>query len=665
MPATKIHNKNKKKLGKKAPKPALVLAPAAPKSEVRSDAQTDAPDRSGFLWKQRIAPAVLLALVTFTVYVQVLQHPFSNYDDAEYVSQNQSVHSGVTQSMVRWAFTSIDHANWHPITWISHALDWQLFGPSPIGHHFMSLLLHTLSVVLLFLFLAEVTRSTIRSLVVATLFAVHPVSVESVVWIAERKNVLCVLFLFAALLAYASYARRPNVFRYLLVAFLFAVSLASKAMTVTFPFVLLLLDFWPLQRIQKWTQPSEAFPVRQVSLVRIVLEKLPLLALSIADSVVTMIAQRKVGAVRSATAYPFFLRIENAIVSYAAYLWNVIWPVKLSVLYPYPSSGLAAWKVILSASLLVAISVWVWRERSRPYLLTGWCWFLGTLVPVIGLIQVGEQSMADRYAYLPLIGIYMALVWGISDLAQNASPRLRPALPLATSVVLLLLAVQARRQVRVWNSNLDLWAHAVAVTQNNSAAEDVVGSELLMDAMNRGQHYSDEAQVHFQRALAIDPKDSEAIMYIGMDLQARNRVPEAIEEYRQALQYVDDVWLKAKILSGIAGGYELMGDYASAREYFQQALQINAQPDSDAFVGFARTFTDEQIAQVAASFKGHPTAQGLWQLGQLQESAGRPEAARADYQRALDVDPHFTAAAVAISKLAPQPTMAASPALHP
>jgi len=661
MPATKVQDRNKKKRSRTAPKPALAMAPAA----LRFESQMTS-DRSGFLWKERVAPAVLLALVTFTVYVQVLQHPFSNYDDAEYVSQNQNVHDGVTRAMLRWAFTSIDHANWHPVTWISHALDWQLFGPSPIGHHFMSLLLHIVTVVLLFLFLAETTRSTIRSLLVASLFAVHPVSVESVVWIAERKNVLCVLFFFAALLAYASYARRPNVFRYLLVVFLFVLSLASKAMTVTFPFVLLLVDFWPLQRIQKWTLPSGAFPIRQVSIVRSVLEKLPLVALSIADSIVTVIAQRRVGAVRSATDYPSLMRIENAIVSYAAYLWNAIWPVKLSVLYPYPSSGLPAWKVLLSASVLAAISAWVWRERSRPYLLMGWCWFLGTLVPVIGLIQVGEQSMADRYAYLPLVGIYAAVVWGLSDLARNASPRLRPALPLATVVVLLLLAAQARRQVRVWRSNLDLWLHAVAVTDNNSAAEDVVGSELYMDAMNRGLHSSDQARIHFQRALAIDPKDSEALMYIGMDLQARDRVPEAIEKYKEALQYVDDVWLKGKILGGIAGSYELMGDYATARQYFQQALQINAQSDSDAFVGFARTFTDEQIAQLAASFKGHPTAEGLWQLGQMQESAGRPEAARADYQRAVNLDSHLAAAAAALSRLsAPQPTPAASPLSRP
>ena len=483
----------------------------------------------------------------------------------------------------------------------------------------------------------------------AALFAVHPVSVESVVWIAERKNVLCTLLFLLALLAYAFYVRRPGVIRYLLTALLFAASLAAKPMTVTFPFVLLLLDFWPLQRIQGWTQPSPNLPAPQLQVWKIALEKLPLLALSIADSAVTMRAQAV--AIRSAHQSPLISRVENAIVSYARYLWNAVWPTRLSVLYPFPSAGWPGWRALLSAVLLVSTSVWVWRERTRhPYLITGWCWFLGMLVPVIGLVQVGEQAMADRYAYLPLIGIYVAAIWVLSDVAQKTSVRVRRYVAVAAGIILLSFSFLAWRQVGLWHSNLELWSHAVEVTENNNAAEDVVGSELFTDAKNKGLRYSDEARVHFQNALRIDPKDSQALLYLGMDLQARGQLQEAIDRYRLALLYGDDNWLKSKILSGIAGCYELQGDFVAARQYFSDALKVNPKPDSESFLGLARTFTDEQIVKLIATLNSHPTAQGYWQLGQLQEAGGYNSAARSSYQYALQLDPHLEAARVALSR---------------
>ncbi|MBZ5679198.1 MAG: hypothetical protein LAO24_03720 [Acidobacteriia bacterium] len=610
---------------------------------------TEAPAPSGLLWKHRIAPAILLVLVTLAIYYPVVHHPFTNYDDGEYVHDNPNIQNGITPAMLRWAFTSIEHANWHPLTWISHALDWQLYGWDPSGHHLTSLLIHALSVVLLFLFLAQVTRSTARSMLAAALFAVHPVSVESVVWIAERKNVLCTLLFLLALLAYAFYVRRPGVIRYLLTALLFAASLAAKPMTVTFPFVLLLLDFWPLQRIQGWTQPSPNLPAPQLQVWKIALEKLPLLALSIADSAVTMRAQAV--AIRSAHQSPLISRVENAIVSYARYLWNAVWPTRLSVLYPFPSAGWPGWRALLSAVLLVSTSVWVWRERTRhPYLITGWCWFLGMLVPVIGLVQVGEQAMADRYAYLPLIGIYVAAIWVLSDVAQKTSVRVRRYVAVAAGIILLSFSFLAWRQVGLWHSNLELWSHAVEVTENNNAAEDVVGSELFTDAKNKGLRYSDEARVHFQNALRIDPKDSQALLYLGMDLQARGQLQEAIDRYRLALLYGDDNWLKSKILSGIAGCYELQGDFVAARQYFSDALKVNPKPDSESFLGLARTFTDEQIVKLIATLNSHPTAQGYWQLGQLQEAGGYNSAARSSYQYALQLDPHLEAARVALSR---------------
>jgi tetratricopeptide (TPR) repeat protein len=307
--------------------------------------------------------------------------------------------------------------------------------------------------------------------------------------------------------------------------------------------------------------------------------------------------------------------------------------------------------VLLSVALLVSVSIWVWRERvRRPYLITGWCWFLGMLVPVLGLVQVGEQAMADRYAYLPLMGIYLAAIWGFSDLAQKGSGALRRSLAAAAGVILLSFSVLAWRQAGFWHSNLELWSHAVAVTDNNSAGEDVVGSELLMDAKNKGFRYSDEAQVHFQNAVRIDPKDSEALLYIGMDLQSHGRLQDAIDKYKLALQFVDDNGIKSKILSGIAGSYELLGDFVTARQYFQDALKVNPRPDSESFMGFARTFTDEEIVKLTATLSSHPTAQGYWQLGQLEVTAGRNNAARTAYQRALELDPHLEAARAALAR---------------
>lgn len=629
---------------RRAPKQAQEPIPLPPKA--------DTPTRFASLLKLRLVPAILLALITFAVYFRVIYHPFSNYDDGEYVGNNLQIQKGFSSATLRWALTSVEHANWHPLTWLSHALDWQLFGSNPSGHHVTSLLLHMLNVVLLFFFLATVTRSTPRSLLVAALFAVHPINVESVAWVAERKNVLCTLFFLLALLAYTRYARRPNVARYLLVASLFAFALTAKAMVVTLPFVLLLLDFWPLQRIEDWSPPSPVSTAPQLPAWKIAIEKLPLLALSGAGSVITFIAQRKDGALGSTVMFPLGLRVTNAIVSYVAYLWKAVWPVHLSVLYPYPSKGLPVWQVLLSALILYGVSVWVWRERSRrSYLITGWCWFLGMMVPVIGLIQVGEQSMADRYAYLPLIGIFIMVVWGLSDLLEHAGSGLRHSAVITAALALALLSTLAWRQVRFWQTNLELWSHASAVTENNWAAEDVIGSLLLADAMNAGVHYSSEAQIHFQKALEINPKDTEALSNIGGDLEAHGKPQDALEKFRLALQYAQEDGLKSKLLSQTASAYEQLGDFTTARRYYRDALKISPGADGTAFVGFARTFTDEKIARLTAELAQRPTAQGYTQLGQMQESAEYADAARVSYQQALLLDPKSEAARAALNRV--------------
>jgi tetratricopeptide (TPR) repeat protein len=630
-------------------------SPPAPKQaqsvRVIPEVKETAVEPSTSFAKFRLAPAILLTLITLSVYFQVIHLPFSNYDDGEYVQNNPDIQRGITTATVRWAVTSTEHANWHPLTWLSHALDWRLFGNNPSGHHFTSLLLHILNVLLLFFFLARMTGSTLRSLFVAALFAVHPINVESVAWIAERKNVLCTLFFLLTLIAYSWYARRPGVVRYLSMTLLFAFALSAKAMVVTLPFVLLLLDVWPLQRIRNWSQPSASFPAPQLPIWKIALEKLPLLVMSFGDSVLTLIAQKKASAIKSVTKFSLSGRLANAVVSYAAYLWKAVWPTRLAVFYPHFAGRVGAWRVLFCALLLMALSAWVWRERARPYLIVGWCWFLGMMVPVIGLIQVGDQAMADRYAYLPLIGIFVALVWGFSDLVQTAGVGIRRSAVVVAVAILLLFSVLASRQVRTWRTAYDLWSQALAVDPNNSIAEDVVGSEILLAAMNKGFAVSSEAQVHFQRALEIDPKDSEALLNIGADLQAHGKLQEAISKYKEALLYVEDQSLKTRILADLGSAYERVPDLVTARKYYLEALSFGPKKDPTAFAGFARTFTDEEIATLTRTLTTKPTAPGYLELGQLQESGGYNQDAIASYRHALLIDPKFEAARSALDRL--------------
>src|SRR5580658_4419858 len=409
------------------------------------------------------ALCLLLAIIVFAVYLPALRHPFVIYDDVDYISQNRQVQQGLTLGTIRWALTSMQFSNWHPLTWMSHALDCELFGLDAGGHHFTSLLLHAIDAVILFLLLSRITGKIGRSLMVAALFALHPVNVESVAWVAERKTVLSMLFLLLALWAYLWYARKPDIGRHGCVDALFALALAAKPMAVTFPFILLLLDYWPLQRIKDWQSPSETIPLPQFAPLRLLREKLPLFALSAASCTITVIAQHRI-AMQTMEAFPLRDRVVNALFSYVMYLWKAIWPVHLSVFYAPQGSRLAIWQAVLCLAFLAAISILVWRgRRSRPYLLFGWLWFLGTMVPMIGIVQVGDQGMADRYAYLPYVGLFIAAVWGLADLAQmwRIEPRLRAA---AACAVLLVLSFLTRMQLRNWESSYALFTHSLQVT---------------------------------------------------------------------------------------------------------------------------------------------------------------------------------------------------------
>ncbi len=372
---------------------------------------------------RNIILCVLLAVATIALYSPVIGHSFIAWDDQDYVTANPHVQAGLSWSTAKWAFTTTTAANWHPLTWLSHALDYQLFALNAAGHHLDSVLIHALNAVVLFLLLAWVTKRVGPSLLVAALFALHPINVESVAWVAERKNVLSTLFFFLAMAAYVWYAQKPEWRRYALVALLFAAGLMAKPMVITLPFVLLLLDYWPLARTPPdgtMTGFSSASRASRVAFSRLLLEKVPLLFFSAASAWITLKAQHN--AVRSFEEFPLGIRIENAVLAYLLYLWKMLWPARLAF-YPHPLLAPPAWQWIVSALTLVGVTLLVITFRRKRYLPVGWFWFLGTLIPVIGLVQVGEAAMADRYAYLPLIGIFIMIAWTLADAANVRNVR--------------------------------------------------------------------------------------------------------------------------------------------------------------------------------------------------------------------------------------------------
>jgi tetratricopeptide (TPR) repeat protein len=533
----------------------------------RRQARASESTRDSHLQKELLVCAAL-ALFTVLLYSPVRNHPFVNYDDDSYVTENAHVQAGITGETISWAITSTEHDNWHPLTWLSHALDCDMFGIRPGAMHVTNVLIHGLNVVLLFLLLQWATGLTGRSFLVAALFAVHPINVESVAWIAERKNVLSTLFLLLTIGSYGWYARKPSVQRYLAVAALFALALTSKPMVVTLPCALLLLDFWPLNRIAGWSTASE-FP--QQSFPWLVLEKLPLLALSAGDAFLTMIAQRKGGAIH--LFLPFGVRLENAVYAYAKYIWNAFWPSRLAVFYPHPAYALTAVQLILASLFLVAISLLVWFERSRQYLVIGWFWYLGTLVPVIGLVQVGDQAMADRYAYIPLLGIFLMIVWGLDDLADSQHIRLRPRAA-ASAIFLIILIVLSWRQIGYWRSNQALWAHTVEATGDNVYAEVNLGATLLQGGR------PDLALPHFQNASRINPKDPGTHLNLGATYASFGRNQEAIAQYITALPMIRDTKILAQAYQALGALSVRVGDFPTARDDYKHALDLDPSLDA-------------------------------------------------------------------------------------
>src|SRR5438094_8510618 len=419
-----------------------------------------------------------LAGISLAVFSQTIRYDFVNFDDDIYVYNAPAIQAGLTIKGIALAFTSPHARNWHPLATISHMLDCQLYGLKAGGHHATNIVLHIIAVLLLFRVLRQMTGAVWKSVVVAALFAVHPLQVESVAWVSERKDVLSAVFFLLMLDAYVRYARAASITRYLAVAVLFAAGLMSKPMLVSAPVVLLLLDYWPLRRFEQPSSTKEKAKILQSDhqrrvIRRLFLEKIPLLVLSAASCVITFVVQKR--ATGAIPPLPFPWRLQNAFASYVIYVWKTLWPTRLAVFYPHPDNTLAIWEVILAIGFLLAVTVAaIVFRRERPYLFTGWFWYLGMLVPVIGLVQVGEQAYADRYTYLPHIGLFLVLAWSVADLSARCRLRRRFAAAVAVTVIIA-FASCALMQTTYWRDSETLWTHTLAVTSNNDIAHNNLG----------------------------------------------------------------------------------------------------------------------------------------------------------------------------------------------
>jgi len=593
--------------------------------------------------KRTLLLCLLLTAVVLVSYNPVIHNGFI-YDDNGYITGNPHVRAGLTWATVKWAFTTYQQANWHPLTWLSHALDCELFGLNPAGPHCVNVLLHAVIAVLLFLLLQSATGFCWRSLMVAALFALHPINVESVAWAAERKNVLSMLFFLLALYAYVWYARRPGLRRYALVACAFALALMSKPQAIAFPFLLCLWDYWPLCRIGAPVVPGPAAQggnAPQLWSGWLVLEKAPLLLLSAASAMVTMKAQKAGGAIQTFSQYNLPLRLETAVISYVRYLGKAFWPSKLVALYPHPTRLYPAWQAGAGVLLLLLVTALVLRARERRYLAVGWFWFLGSLVPMIGLVQVGSQAMADRYAYIPFVGLFLMMTWLLADWASSHRISARWLAVPAISC-LLALGTLTYRQVGYWHDSESFWLRTLALTQDNYVAQVNLGDLLF------GQGRTEEAAAHFRAALAIKPNGLNANLGLGAYEDSRGNLPAAIERYQTVALHSTDVGMRASAYSSLGFAYRGMGQPMKAKQCFETALQF--EPDwARAITGLGLIAQEsgdlaEAIRQYSLAAAVQPSDVGYLLLAQALQQAGRSEEARAMIERAVRLSPNLPAA---------------------
>ena len=597
---------------------------------------------------------LFLVIATVVVYWQVRNHEFVNLDDDKYITENAHVQKGLTRASITWAFSITDISYWHPLTWLSLMLDYEFYGTNPRGYHLTNLVLHIFNALLLFLILRRMTGSLWRSPFVAALFALHPLNVESVAWAVERKNVLSTFFWMLSLLAYSHYSIRPSLPRYLLLALFFGLGLMTKPMLVTLPCVLFLLDYWPLGRLRFDQLESDSDEKMDTSTVtgqqrtlpyRLILEKVPLLLLSGIAAYVTSLSAQQIGMAISTEAVPMKLRIANGLVSYVAYGAKMVWPKDLAVFYPYPSD-VPIWQSAGAAALLVGISLLIFRAvRKAPYLVTGWFWYLGTLVPVIGLKQGGLwPAMADRFAYVPLIGLFIMIAWGAPDLLAKWTYR-RITLAISAGVVLLILMICTRVQVSHWRNNFALFGHALNVTKNNYVAHNSMGNVLMQ------QGKIEEAIGHFSAALRINSNSVETYNNLGVALLRQGKVDEAIIQYTKALQFKSDY---AETYNNLGVALVRRGELDKAVAHYLTALKLEPnyeEPHNNLGNLLAQQGRlEDAIAHYDAALQIRANyAEAHNNLGVAHARQGKIDKAIANFSEALRLEPGYVQAKINLS----------------
>ncbi len=517
----------------------------------------------------------LFSIVIFSIYVPVLHNGFIvNFDDHAYVTGNPSVRAGLTHSGAIWAFTTVHSYNWHPLTWLSHMLDVQLFGLNPWGHHLVNILFHVANSLLLFRILWKLTAAFWRSLFVAAIFALHPLHVESVAWIAERKDVLSTFFGFLAILAYVDFVKEQKPLKYILLLSFFVISLLAKQMFITLPFLLLLLDYWPLSRWRSNLSNLNGAIMKPISrsLSSLIREKIPLLILTIASSAATYYVQKKSGALNIDT--PLLLNMGNALISYVKYIAKMFWPHPLAAIYPFNPDEITYLTVFGASIFILAVSYFAALQmKKRPYLLVGWLWYLGTLVPVVGFVRIGDHAMADRYTYVPLIGLFVTLVWGANELCEKLHINKGIAATLCI-VILAILSFMTIKQQRYWKNDFVLFQHAIEVTDNNAPAHKRLGLAYgsLMNVEKATSERKIARLLHYQYLRKVKPDDFEVRFMLGNSYVEHRRYDEAISEYLISIQLKNT---NAKAHNNLGIAYYNNGDIFRAQQAFIQATILD------------------------------------------------------------------------------------------
>jgi tetratricopeptide (TPR) repeat protein len=630
--------------------------------------------------------AVMLAVIVMTVYWQLKSHEFVTFDDNIYIYENKMVLSGLNWNSIVWAFTTGTQANWHPLTWLSIMLDYELFGVNAGWHHLMSAIIHAINTIMLFVVFKRMTKSFWASAFVAAFFGLHPLHVESVAWASERKDLLSMFFWMLTLLLYTRYVAKPELKRYLFVIGSFALGLLAKPMLVTMPLVLLLLDYWPLRRfaagepvttsIETAGAPSSDTKSIQPRrpLLKLIKEKIPLIVLSVISSVVTFIAQQSGGAVAPLERIPIMIRLGNAFVSYITYIRKMLWPSNLAFFYPHPGFGLSIWWSLSAAALVIVLTIVCLRYgRKWPYLPVGWLWYLGTLVPVIGIVQVGIQALADRYTYIPLIGLSIIIAWGVPELLGGW--RYKKVTLAASSIALLLaLGILTWVQVGTWRDNMSLFSHAVAVTDGNYLALTNLGlTEARLGktddaiahykaALEIGPMISDihnyiaialsskgkdlEAASHYSEAIRLKPEYKEAHFNLGIILDRQGLTDSAIYHFREALRLKSD---DAEVHNNLGAALGKLGKIDEAIEHFEEAVKLRPEYPSALYnLGsalYGQGKYDEAILRLSEVVRLQPNhINANYNLGLALEKTGKmPEALRL-FDRVLTLNPRHSGA---------------------